>query len=351
MRNLNDSVFGVMVSVSLIGVMAGCSSELQTTILSKDLPEESEVSQPQEPPISRSVPVVSESKISEKSLGIPSIDIPVEEPTRAVIRKGAPAKIFAAPREGALEPSPMPSPVKPSDMKPTDSQGTTIDTATVPGSQEFSRGIPPVIFEPVLPTEPTIRGESSQLVAKLEPESVPEPIQVPEEQEVFSRSQPEQSVEDSEVTDLEVAPPNKSEPQEEENPIEVAKVMPRTSEMPVTEGKEQLLKILEDVYFDYDRFSIREDAVQKLEANARVLAARLSSRHVVIEGHCDERGTQSYNMILGERRAKNVKEFLVDLGVPGDNLEVLSLGKEKPTCTDHTQACWQENRRGHFVVK
>ena len=119
----------------------------------------------------------------------------------------------------------------------------------------------------------------------------------------------------------------------------------------MTEGKDQLLKILEDVYFDYDRFSIRDDAVRKLEANARALVAQLSDRHVVIEGHCDERGTQSYNMILGERRAKNVKEFLVDLGVPGDNLEVLSLGKEKPICTDHTQVCWQENRRGHFVVK
>ena len=221
----------------------------------------------------------------------------------------------------------------------------------MPESKEFARGIPPVIFEPELPTEPTIRGEPSQLVAKLEPESVPEPMKMPAEQEVLPLSQPDQPVEGSEVTDVGVVPPKESEPQEEEKPIEVAKVMPRTSDIPLAEGKEQLLKILKDVYFDYDRFSIREDAVRKLEANARVLVAELSDRQVVIEGHCDERGTQSYNMILGERRAKNVKEYLVDLGVPDDNLEVLSLGKEKPICTDHTQACWQENRRGHFVVK
>ena len=344
MRNLNDSVFGVMVSLSLIFLMAGCSSQMQTTILSKDVPEESDVSQPQEPPISRSVPLVSEPKISEKSLGIPPIDIPVEEPTRAVIRKSAPAKIFATPKEGSPEPSLMPIPVKPSDMKPTEIQGTAIDTAKVPESKALARGIPPVIFEPALPTEPTIRGEPSQLVAKLEPESVPEPMEMPEEQA-------EQPVEGSEVTDVGVVLPKESEPQEEEKTIEVAKVMPRASEVPLAEGKEQLLKILEDVYFDYDRFSIREDAVQKLEANAQVLVAQLSDRQVVIEGHCDERGTQSYNMILGERRANNVKEFLVDLGVPEDNLEVLSLGKEKPICTDHTQACWQENRRGHFLVK
>ena len=347
MRNINYSVFGVMVSVCLIWVMAGCSSQLQTTILSKDVSEESEVSQPQEPPISRSVPLVSEPKVSEKSLGIPPIDIPVEEPTRAVIRKSAPAKIFATPKEGSREPSPMPSPVKPPDMKPPEIQGSASDIAKAPESKEFARGIPPVIFEPVLPTEPTIRGEPSQLVAKLEPE----PMEMPEEQEVFPLSQPDQPVEDSEVTDVGVVPPKESEPQEEEKSIEVAKVMPSTSEIPLMEGKEQLRKILEDVYFDYDRFSIREDAVQKLEANARVLVAQLSDRQVVIEGHCDERGTQSYNMILGERRAKNVKEFLVDLGVPEDNLEVLSLGKEKPICTGHTQACWQENRRGHFVVK
>jgi peptidoglycan-associated lipoprotein len=71
----------------------------------------------------------------------------------------------------------------------------------------------------------------------------------------------------------------------------------------------------------------------------------------VIEGHCDERGTESYNMVLGERRANAVKEFLVDLGVPGDKLEVMSYGKEKPFCSDQNEQCWQENRRGHFVLR
>ena len=126
----------------------------------------------------------------------------------------------------------MPGSVTPSDRKPTEIQETAIDTATVPESKELARGIPPVIYEPALPTEPTIRGEPSQLVTKLDPESVPEPIEVPEEQEVLPRSQAEQPVDSSEVTDLEVAPPNKPEPQEEKKPIEVAKVMPRTTEIP-----------------------------------------------------------------------------------------------------------------------
>ncbi len=71
---------------------------------------------------------------------------------------------------------------------------------------------------------------------------------------------------------------------------------------------------------------------------------------VVIEGHCDERGSTEYNLVLGDRRAAAVKQFLVSLGITADRLNTVSYGKEKPFCTDHDESCWQQNRRGHFVM-
>jgi peptidoglycan-associated lipoprotein len=88
-----------------------------------------------------------------------------------------------------------------------------------------------------------------------------------------------------------------------------------------------------------------------LQENAKVLVAGLSDKSIVIEGHSDERGTESYNMVLGERRASAVKEFLVHLGVSKDKIQVVSYGKEKPFCAGQNEQCWQENRRGHFVLR
>ena len=108
---------------------------------------------------------------------------------------------------------------------------------------------------------------------------------------------------------------------------------------------------LEDVFFDYDQMSIRSDAIPLLEQNAKVLLKRYPNRDVLIQGHCDERGTEEYNFILGERRAKVVKDYLVDLGIPASNLRVLSLGKNQPFCPQRTLQCFQENRRAHFVLQ
>lgn len=108
---------------------------------------------------------------------------------------------------------------------------------------------------------------------------------------------------------------------------------------------------LDDVFFDYDQFTIRRDAIPVLEQNAKVLLKRYPNREVLIEGHCDERGTEEYNFILGERRAMVVKNYLVDLGVPASNLRVLSLGKNEPFCLQPTVQCFQQNRRAHFVLK
>jgi peptidoglycan-associated lipoprotein len=106
-----------------------------------------------------------------------------------------------------------------------------------------------------------------------------------------------------------------------------------------------------DAYFDYDKNDIREDARAALTKDADALKAIFSSfpdASVSIEGHCDERGSAEYNLALGDKRAAAAKEFLTQLGVPGDKLKTISYGKERPQCTDQDETCWQKNRRAHF---
>ena len=105
-----------------------------------------------------------------------------------------------------------------------------------------------------------------------------------------------------------------------------------------------------DVYFDFDRFSLRNDAKATLETNARQLKSSNGVK-VLIEGHCDERGTLAYNLVLGERRAQAVRRYLRELGISPSQLQIVSYGNERPFCTEHQEACWQQNRRGHFVVE
>jgi peptidoglycan-associated lipoprotein len=106
---------------------------------------------------------------------------------------------------------------------------------------------------------------------------------------------------------------------------------------------------LGDVFFDLDASTIKEESKAALSTNATWLK-RWTSTRISIEGHCDERGTAEYNLGLGERRANAVKAYLVELGVPADRLVVVSKGKESPFCTDKNEACWQQNRRGHFII-
>lgn len=107
---------------------------------------------------------------------------------------------------------------------------------------------------------------------------------------------------------------------------------------------------LGDVFFDFDRFILRREARATLETNARFLKGK-NDMKVVIEGHCDERGTLAYNLVLGERRAQATKRYLQELGIPSSQLQIVSYGKERPFCTDHQEGCWQQNRRGHFVIR
>lgn len=108
--------------------------------------------------------------------------------------------------------------------------------------------------------------------------------------------------------------------------------------------------VLEDIYFDFDLFALRDDARATLEANAAYLKQH-KGWHLTIEGHCDERGTEAYNLVLGERRAATVKKYLGDLGVAVADIKIISFGKERPFCTDHNDDCWKSNRRAHFTIK
>ncbi len=107
---------------------------------------------------------------------------------------------------------------------------------------------------------------------------------------------------------------------------------------------------VQDIFFDYDKYSIREDAAGTLQNNARALADRSGIRFT-IEGHCDERGSEKYNLALGDRRANAGKEWLVSHGVSADRIDTVTYGKERPFCTDHNEECWQKNRRDHFVLR
>ena len=121
--------------------------------------------------------------------------------------------------------------------------------------------------------------------------------------------------------------------------------------MTTTLSDEQLFnQNVKDAFFDYDKSDIRPDAQQALMADAAFLQQHPNIRFTV-EGHCDERGSTEYNLGLGDRRATAVKSFLVQQGVSADRIRTISYGKEKPFCTEHTEDCWQQNRRGHFVYQ
>lgn len=106
---------------------------------------------------------------------------------------------------------------------------------------------------------------------------------------------------------------------------------------------------LKDILFDFDSYNLRTDARDTLKANSDWLKKNASAR-VEIEGHCDERGTNEYNLALGAKRAQAAKDYLVTLGIAAGRLSTISYGEEIPVCKEATEDCWQRNRRDRFVV-
>jgi peptidoglycan-associated lipoprotein len=155
-------------------------------------------------------------------------------------------------------------------------------------------------------------------------------------------------------------PPKTTEPAKPaEAPATTAREVtppPRTTPPPVESGPlsgdlDQINRAgyLKDAFFDYDKSDLRDDARAVLTADAEWLR-KYPSVQILIEGHCDERGTSEYNLALGDRRANASKEYLASLGIDSSRVRTVSYGKERPFCTASTEDCWQQNRRGHFVI-
>jgi peptidoglycan-associated lipoprotein len=114
-------------------------------------------------------------------------------------------------------------------------------------------------------------------------------------------------------------------------------------------AEEEFKANVQDAFFDYDTYDIRSDAQATLSHDASYLASHSSIR-VVIGGYCDERGSDEYNLALGQNRANAAKSALVTAGIAGDRIRVVSYGKEKPFCSESTEECWQQNRRAGFSL-
>jgi len=177
------------------------------------------------------------------------------------------------------------------------------------------------------PKRPATMAASAPAPAVATPPPAPEPPPVP--------AAPEASP-------VAPAPPPPPAPPQLATPAPPA-ALPRPSEFAANDN-------LKDVRFDFDKYDIRPDAAKILDANATWLKANPLNL-VLIEGHCDERGTAEYNLALGERRAKSTMNYLVGQGVAASRITVISYGKERPICTEKTEACWAMNRRAHHLVK
>jgi len=158
---------------------------------------------------------------------------------------------------------------------------------------------------------------------------------------------------------VEEAPPPPPPPQVKEQPkVEKVEKPAVVKEPELTEEEIFMAKSLEEInkeaplkmiHFDFDRYFIREDAKPVLEENAQWLK-KFPSVKILIEGHCDERGTEEYNLALGEKRAKATFDYLVSLGISSDGMKIISYGKSQPLDPGHSEAAWAKNRRAQFTI-
>lgn len=149
-------------------------------------------------------------------------------------------------------------------------------------------------------------------------------------------------VEKPKAPEVQVVVPKAEEAKKEEPQVVVEKEVPKA--VPVTKAPQ-----LNDIFFDFDKYSIRPGDAEILKQNLDWFMANKGKR-VRIEGHCDERGTVEYNLVLGQKRADATKNYLVNLGVDEKLLETVSYGKERPFDQGHNEEAWAKNRRAHFLI-
>lgn len=158
-----------------------------------------------------------------------------------------------------------------------------------------------------------------------------------------------------ETTDTDMTTETSETPAEEVTPPPEVDTMSDLERALMSEDLQQLNQLLAeqglvgDVYFNYDEYDLQPEARERLSRNAEFMKEH-PELVFTLEGHCDERGTNEYNLALGDRRANAAKNYLLSLGVGASAMQTLSYGEERPVCTDEAESCWSRNRRAHFLV-
>lgn len=158
-----------------------------------------------------------------------------------------------------------------------------------------------------------------------------------------------------ETTDTDMTTETSEAPAEEVTPPPDVDTVDDITQAIMDEDLQRLNQLLSeqglvgDVYFDYDDYDLKPEARERLSRNAEFMKEH-TELVFTLEGHCDERGTNEYNLALGDRRANAAKNYLLSLGVDASAMQTLSYGEERPVCTDAAESCWSRNRRAHFLV-
>ncbi len=153
---------------------------------------------------------------------------------------------------------------------------------------------------------------------------------------------------DEPIVQQQTAPQPPPPPVKPVEPPPVKVEEPKQEEVVAAKASEAV--VLETVYFDFDKSDLRQDARDALSKNAEALLKKVADSKIQIAGHCDERGSDEYNLALGDRRAKSVAKYLTTLGVKADRISTISYGKEKPAVQGSNEAAWSKNRRAEFVI-
>jgi peptidoglycan-associated lipoprotein len=135
----------------------------------------------------------------------------------------------------------------------------------------------------------------------------------------------------------------------QKGPEKITEETAKVESKEIASKSEEVSGMFEDVFFDFDKYDISDRAKPVLKAAADYLIKNTGQK-LLIEGHCDERGTTEYNLGLGDRRAKAAKDYLASLGIPSSRVDTISYGKEKPVCAEHSEDCWAKNRRDHLII-
>lgn len=202
--------------------------------------------------------------------------------------------------------------------------------------------------------QPARPGGGTEIVGQQNPSGggASEPSMVQAMQSATDQAPP---AEPDHLSGLEPIQPGRAPAEERVGGVLVAKAdvgdaAQRQAEDLERERKLAALAGLRDVYFLFDSWALSAEGQQALAADADWLKRNPGAR-VVVEGHCDERGTLAYNMVLGEKRANAAREYLMELGVKSDQLAAVSYGKERPVCKEHNEACYRQNRRAHVAPR